>query len=426
MIHLDLKKKFDLWVGGLGIALIYYPVRLVGLLLKRNHSLDKPKHLAVIKILGGGSLLMIYPVLVSFREKYPQAKITLICGRSIQSFAQMYKIFDHIHVIDDRSALGFLASGLQAFLILLKNIDVSLDLEIHSRITTLLTTMSLVKNRVGLIDNSSLWRKRIYTHGIFVSSSGSMSAAYDATAPLFGIHNLRLSAIREKFIQQITKENLPPSLGSSDSNKFKSFIAIGMGCSDLAFERQMNPRDWKQLLGLIKVQNPDVQFVFLGGPADRHLTQTILAQEPELSASSLDLCGEVSLDVSLKVLHQSALFIGIDSALIHLARTIGTPSVSFWGPTSPDSLLRDWPQQELRIFSRLHCSPCVHQTEVPPCGGKNVCMNHTSKFSEIVDFARKSLEQDKQKLTSVPSGVRTTWSFTPDNESTQALTYEVT
>lgn len=423
MIHLGLKKKFDFYIGGLGVALLYFPVRILGLILHRDHQLKDPKHLAVLKILGGGSLLMIYPVLSNFREKNPQTKITLICGRSIQNFAEMYKIFDEIKVIDDRSFFQFVKTGLSAFFFLLKNVDVTLDLEIHSRITTLLTTLSLVKNRVGLIDNSSLWRKRIYTHGIFVSASGSMAAAYDTAGPLFGLRTLNLSSIRETFCQQIDRETLPKDFSSQIPGQVD--IAIGMGCSDLAFERQMSVKDWAQLLTLIKNKLPQVRFVFLGGPADQTLSRAVFAEAPHLAPSCHDLCGKVSLAVSLKVIHECRLFIGIDSALIHLARTLGTPSVSFWGPTSPDSLLRDWPQQELKVFSRLHCSPCVHQTETPPCHGKNVCMDHRSKFDDVLNFTTQILQHQKLDRPALKESARTTWIYTPEADQIKTLSYEV-
>jgi len=422
MVNLWLKKKFDLWIGGTGITLVYLPVRALGLLLKRNHSLLAPEHLAVVKILGGGSLLMIYPFLATFRKQNPQTKITLICGRSIKNFAEIYQIFDHIQIIDDRSPWTFLRSGLAAFAYLFRNVDVTLDLEIHSRITTLLTTLAMVKNRVGLIDNSSLWRKRIYTHSIFVASAGTLSAAYDTTIPLFGLKGLNLIEVRNKFCEQISREIVPVKLQATP----KKYISVGMGCSDLAFERQLQISAWAELLQMVHKKYPDLHFCFLGGPGDKHLAMKALEMAPELAANSVILCGDISLGASLRAVQMSSTFIGIDSALIHLARTLGTPSISFWGPTSPDALLRDWPQQELKIFSRMHCSPCVHQTEAPPCGGKNVCMRHQDKFDQVLDFVEQIIHLESINSVGTRTSLRTTWAYIPKQEALQQYSYEVT
>jgi len=414
MIHLDLKKKLDFWGGGLGLLVLYPFVRMVGILLRRDHSLTNPRHIAVLKILGGGSLLMIYPSLVAIKKKYPQTKISLVCGRSIKNFAEAYKLFDHIQVIDDRSALSFLKSGLQTLVWLFREVDVSVDLEIHSRMTTLITTVAMVKNRIGLVDQLSLWRKRIYTHAIYTNSSGKMSEAYDTVAALFGIQELPLTQIREMFSQQIRAESLPSSFPTTVNPR----ITLGLGCSDLAFERQMPLELWKNLLLQIHSRFPNVSLVFVGGPADQKLVEQLHDLSPDLRKFTVNLCGSLSLNGSLKVIQESSVFMGIDSALIHLARTLAIPSVSFWGPTSPEALLRAWPQQELQVFSKVHCSPCVHQTEKPPCLGQNICMNHSPHFTKVLNFIDEVLKNPSTTASatlSIPG--RFTWVYEPNKKA---------
>jgi ADP-heptose:LPS heptosyltransferase len=65
----------------------------------------------------------------------------------------------------------------------------------------------------------------------------------------------------------------------------------------------------------------------------------------------------------------------IDSALLHYARLLGIPTISFWGPTDPASRLRESDVNRDEIhYHKLPCSPCVHVAQEPPCRGDNVCM----------------------------------------------------
>src|SRR5205823_42189 len=65
----------------------------------------------------------------------------------------------------------------------------------------------------------------------------------------------------------------------------------------------------------------------------------------------------------------------VDSALLHFARLLGTPTESFWGPTDPKTRLRPFPfARDVVHYEKISCSPCVHMTRTAPCGGNNVCM----------------------------------------------------
>jgi ADP-heptose:LPS heptosyltransferase len=60
---------------------------------------------------------------------------------------------------------------------------------------------------------------------------------------------------------------------------------------------------------------------------------------------------------------------------MHFGRLLGIPSVSFWGPTEPNSRLRPWAEIREEIhYQRLSCSPCVHLADNAPCRGNNICM----------------------------------------------------
>ena len=84
----------------------------------------------------------------------------------------------------------------------------------------------------------------------------------------------------------------------------------------------------------------------------------------------------------------------IDSGPLHIARKLGLPTVSVWGPTDPGNLLKVQEGEENRHqyeYLQVHCSPCVHHHEKLPCGGYNFCMKNISAQS-IIDKIQIVLE----------------------------------
>ncbi|MBI2886696.1 MAG: glycosyltransferase family 9 protein [Chloroflexi bacterium] len=86
-------------------------------------------------------------------------------------------------------------------------------------------------------------------------------------------------------------------------------------------------------------REPRRRFVVIGGPEERPLAEELAARlsargqsgEPVLTL----LPGRLSLLETAAVLERCVLFIGNDSAPMHLAAAVGTPVVTFFGPSEP-------------------------------------------------------------------------------------------
>jgi ADP-heptose:LPS heptosyltransferase len=411
-VNISTKKFIDGTLGSLAAAVLFPPVRLVGKILRRKHNLENPRHIVIVKMLGGGSLFMAGAALHEIKRAFPDTKLSLLCTPAVKAFGESLNVFDHIRVIDDRGLFSLLFSSLRQLFWLFRNSDVAIDLEVHSRLTTVFVTLAMVKNRVGLVDHNSLWRRRLYTHALYVNPMERIYNSYDALLGFFNLGKLSSLEFQEQFIKENKKAslavNLPPQ-----------FITIGVGCSDLALERQLNAEQWGQLLEKITWAFPQIQVVFLGAKADYDLAQK---SGQKLTSQWLNLCGKTSLADSIKILARSTAHFGIDSALIHYARFLKVPCVGFWGPTRPENLLKPYPVAELHLYKSLSCSPCVHLTSVPPCKGQNLCMGFESDFAHAIEFLRKVLTSSEAKKTMSSRRIRS-WFFYPDKE--KPLPYEV-
>jgi heptosyltransferase-3 len=85
-----------------------------------------------------------------------------------------------------------------------------------------------------------------------------------------------------------------------------------------------------------------------------------------LRQPAVDLAGQLDLKVLAALTAQARLFIGVDSAPLHIASAMGTPAVALFGP-SGEIEWGPW-QVAHRIVTTDHsCRPCG----INGCGGSN-------------------------------------------------------
>jgi ADP-heptose:LPS heptosyltransferase len=325
--------------------------------------------LCVFKLVGGGSLVIAFPALLGLRQRYPDVELSLLCTPAVVPFAETLGVFDRLIVIDDSRPLPLLGTALGAAWRLLGT-DTVIDLEVHSRLSTVFSLLTCARNRIGFYLESAFWRRGLHTHLIFFNRFSGSYLFYEKLAELLGAVPASADACREHLLKA-----LPPLDPGTPTPR----VCIGHACSDLSRERMLSPAHWtKVLLDHGRGRRED-RFVILGGRADRGDAERILASLREVRPQYAyeNRCGELTLPQSLALLAAADEFWGIDSGLLHFARLLRKRCLSFWGPTHPETLLKPIDGLEERVFYRkVPCSPCVHIAEAPPCGGNNVCIRN--------------------------------------------------
>ena len=375
-MELRTKKFLDFSLGGIFIGLLKPFVMLLGRTLHRDHTPELRDRLAVIKLMGGGSLVIALPALLGLRNRYPHCHFTLVTTPAVAPFGEALGVFDEMVILDDRSITRLVVSTLKA-LNRLNGVDTVIDLEVYSRLTTVLSALTRARNRVGFYLETVFWREGLSTHLIFFNRFSGNHNFYEAVAALFGAEPASRTACAELVTARLLRESgpvasdLPPLMPKMNT----THAALGFACSDLARERMLTPDQWARVLPPRLRGITDVHL--LGSQADRESASALLTRlQRELPAIRWhNDCDGRPLEESLRTLAECSLFVGIDSAMIHFARLFGLPTKSFWGPTDPLTLLKDFdPAREEATYFKIPCSPCIHVAEVPPCRGNNVCM----------------------------------------------------
>jgi ADP-heptose:LPS heptosyltransferase len=160
------------------------------------------------------------------------------------------------------------------------------------------------------------------------------------------------------------------------------FIALSLGTK--VDTNKWGLAKWSDLLGAIGQSWPDLGLILLGSKdefAESETLRTVWRQK------SLNLCGALSPRESAAVLQRATLFVGQDSGPMHLAASVGTPTIAVF---SARNLPGIWfPHGDAH-------TPIYHMTDCAGCA-LDFCVEHNKKcinsipVDEVLSAVNKTL-----------------------------------
>ena len=291
-------------------------------------------------------------------------------------YAELTGIFDeHIEIRID-SVMGLIISSIRALIHIFRT-DLTIDLEIHSKMTSLFSLFSCAKNRLGFYVDALYWQRGILTHALFINDIGPIYIYYQQVAGL-----LKAPIGKPKDVYEYLVKHNKFKLQQPKNNVHS--ISLGAFCSELGPEREFTAMQWSKIIeahnytGLKKI-------VILGGKADIEKA-TVLTKELQnynQEFTVVNLTGQLTLHESIQEILQTDKFMSIDSGLNHIVRFLNMKISSYWGPTNPKCRLGDGYTLEEEVhYKQIFCSPCVHLSFDAPCRGNNICMK---QYTESID-----------------------------------------
>lgn len=366
-MRMQIKRKIDLHLGSLLIAAIIPFLKIFRLFSKRDHTLRVQGSIAVSKFLGGGSLVIALPALLAIRIRHPNQQFIIITTPQIKPFAESLRIFDSVYTINDKNLISLLATS-AGVLARIGKIDTYIDLEVHSRLSVVFALFSGARNRIGFYREIAVNRAALLTHKIYFDVLDKTFNFYEKLSRMLSAEPIEDEIVKNYFIE---KNNFV----ASKDDRWE--VSIGSGCSELSKERILSPHQWEQHF----IHHIDPRLVyrinFLGNQRDSTLVEEIIDQLERRFPNLIlvNCCGKLSLRESIEKIYNSNEFWGIDSSLLHYARLLGVRTISYFGPTSPEFLLKKLSYGTETInYSKMTCSPCVHVHAHPPCKGDNQCI----------------------------------------------------
>lgn len=370
-------RQIDFFAGKILYLTIVPLCKFVTPFLPKRAGKKSIKTISILKLHGGGSLMMALPALLGLRNTYPDAVITLVGTPETQRFAELTGIFNDYVTLDTSSPVA-LAKDSMRTLIACHRCDVFIDLEPHSALAGVFTALTFATRRLGFVQASEMLRANSYTTPVYFNLYAPIYVFYDQIVGLLDAEPAAIEAC-----QAVLNEQKAGALSIITHEHAKPVIYVSAFTSKLSPERMLPAAVWiDQWQKRIGTTQPFT--IIIGGSKDETgyangFMTKIKAAMP--FATVISTCGARNLREAVADIAAADEFWGVDSGMLHIARLLGKSNSSFWGPSNPAYRLRPIPGLEEKVFYRAFpCSPCVHIGAEAPCKGDNQCMKKL--FSE--------------------------------------------
>jgi ADP-heptose:LPS heptosyltransferase len=113
---------------------------------------------------------------------------------------------------------------------------------------------------------------------------------------------------------------------------------------------------------LLERRRPDLLPVFVGAPGEEPLAQEAIISARADGARTLawDFVGKLSLWETACLLARAHAVVTVDSAPLHIAAYVGTPTISLFGPTDPARVAPRGSQHRV-VQEELDCLACYRR-----------------------------------------------------------------
>lgn len=362
--------------------------RAVGVVLRRRHEPPyQPRRILIIKLMGIGSIVQALPLLDGLAERFPDAEIRMLCFPETHVFARRLRSVASVFTIDNRSLVTLAVTTPRAMLAIFRwRPDLVIDLEMHSKFSSLLTTMTAALNRGGLFDVTTAFRNYLHTHLVYANPRQHISDLYCHLGRVFGVESFKPLQHCTGAVRIEPQEEQEAAAFVQKHASHAALLLVNANAGELCLERRWPPENFAAVAAeLSKVGT----VVLVGSAGERNHVESVRARIPDaaIRAAVLNAAGTLSFGGYLALLKQSHLVITNDSGPMHLAAVLGAPVVSLWGPGEPSTYEPRTPRH-VAVSEHVFCSPCLYITHQPPCAGNNICMT-TLPVGRVLDAARR-------------------------------------
>jgi ADP-heptose:LPS heptosyltransferase len=136
----------------------------------------------------------------------------------------------------------------------------------------------------------------------------------------------------------------------------RPYIVVNPNASSLAYERRLPAKDF--VIILEHLQAKKLYKIFLTGINEESEYVKKIFNSLSSKDNVENLCGQLSVTGLAELLSESLCLITNDSGPLHMASALDVPTISFFGPESPEKY-GPLSAKKLVFYQNLPCSPCM-------------------------------------------------------------------
>ena len=391
-MNIRLQRWIDRWVG-IPLCAAVSGVDAVTRLFKTKTEVNEaaqPHAIVIILLSEMGSLVLAHDMFARLKTRYPNAELHVLLFGKNREILDLMRVIQpaNIHTVDDKSLIGLLSSLWRSVMQLRRaNVDVAIDCELFSRISSLLSYLSGANIRVGFHRHTQegLYRGSHINRPVPYNPYQHISAQFLTLA-----RTIDSSAVPTSKLQVMLPTQAPPhvqldaqlvvDIQKRLANDFpaiarKPLVLVYPGGGILPI------RAWP-LESYTALCNGLVQdgcaVAVIGLKDDQALAQLLVANVKNAHADSpvVDLTGYTrSIAELLALFHVARLLVTNDGGPGQFAALTPIWTIMLFGPETP-ALYAPLTPQCHSFYSQWPCSPCLtaynHRNSF--CDGDNQCL----------------------------------------------------
>ncbi|MCK9273520.1 MAG: glycosyltransferase family 9 protein [Syntrophales bacterium] len=356
------------------------------ILKKKTISKDKIRNILLIQLGDIGDVVLTFPAIRALKQNFPHAKIVVAVREKARELIEDCRWADGvISVIKEKRTIPEeLFYHFRFFMVVRRyHFNLAADMKMGDR-GAILALCSGASQRVGFFAHDGmLWRNRVFNRLVLDEGypGRHMAQYYLSLMASYGITTSDIwpeHIIPEKRMTQARKlladEGVPSDRPMIALQPFSLWKYKEWG-----IEKYIKLIDWL-------VDTCHVSAIITGSHEERRQAEKIT---DTCKGHVYNLAGKTSIGVLPALFRKCKMFIGVDSAGMHIAAAIGLPTVSIFGPSSTD----DWAprgKQHRFVCKNFSCVPCKNKG----CNDSGIsrCLNELT-----LEEVQKALE-DHMKL----------------------------
>lgn len=324
----------------------------------------KIRRALVIKLRHHGDVLLASPVITALKRHAPQAEVDALVYADTEQMLSLHPDLSRLHLVDRQWKSHGVVSRAAAEWRLYRALkqrcyDLIVHLTEHPRGAWLARSLGCA-HAVAPAHAGRFWR-RSFTHLYPLPRQGGRHMV-----------ELNLDALRRIGIQPAEADRRLVLLPGAEAQAHIGELLAAHGIADGGFIHLHPGSRWQfkcwtpeHNAALIeRLQGRGERVVLSAAPDERELA-LVAAIRSRCATPPVDLSGKLTLKMLAALAGRAKLFVGVDSAPMHIASAMGTPVVALFGP-SGETQWGPWKVPHRVITSRQHtCRPCGNDG----CGG---------------------------------------------------------
>jgi predicted lipopolysaccharide heptosyltransferase III len=327
------------------------------------------KNILLIQLGDIGDVVLSIPAFRAVHENFPHAKIIVAVREKARELIQhLPGVHGVISINQDARSLLREITYQWAFFSLVRRyrFDLVFDFRTGTR-GAILAFLSGAKERVGFFDHETFWRNKFFTklYRLDYKLPQHVADYYSSLPRAYGlnVHDdipvIHVTPAMEQQAARILEREMIPA----------ELPIIAIQPFSLWQYKEWSANKYIQLIQRI-LSEYKVTIVITGSGEEHERAKNIVDHCKDYSRYVFNMAGKTSLEELAAVLKLCRLFIGSDSAGMHIAAAVGTPTVIIFGPSAPDSWAPKGNNHAI-VQMPLSCVPCrrkgCEDTEVSRC-----------------------------------------------------------